>query len=124
MGLNKRMTVAALAVSGILAAAAFAPAQNAKLDFKLVNRTGVEIHAVYLGPHDSDDWGEDILGQDTLPNGESVDIEFSPKTKDKIWDLRIEDGDGKHVEWESLDLRKIEVLTLKIVKGKAVAEWK
>ena len=41
-----------------------------------MNKTGVEIHKVYISPHDKDDWEEDILGKDTLPNGETVDIKF------------------------------------------------
>jgi hypothetical protein len=121
--LNRRTLVATLAL-GALAVASFATAQNANLDFTLVNKTGVEINAVYVAPHDSDEWGDDILGKDTLPNGESVEIQFHPKAKAKLWDLRIEDTDGNPVEWDNLDLTQIETLTLKIVKGKPVAEWK
>lgn len=50
-------------------------------DFTLVNDTGVEIHHVYISPHDSDAWGEDILGEDTLADGDSVHIKFSRKEK-------------------------------------------
>ena len=35
-------------------------------DFTLINKTGVEIHALHIAPHSSDEWGEDILGKDTL----------------------------------------------------------
>lgn len=120
----KRFAVSALATAAVLCLATLARPQNERLDFKLVNKTGVEIHSVYIAPHDSDEWGDDVMGKDTLDNGDSVDIQFHPKTKAKIWDLRVEDKDGKYVEWESFDLTKIEVLTLKIVKGKPVAEWK
>jgi hypothetical protein len=117
--------VAAFAVLMIAVIAAPAvKAQNQNLDFKLVNKTGVEIHQVYLCPSDSDEWGDDVLGKDTLPDGESVEITFHPKAKAAHWDLRIEDKGGDHVEWENLDLSKIEVLTIKIVKGKPIAEWK
>jgi hypothetical protein len=122
--MNRRIFALAVAALVLFAAAPIAPAQNVNLDFKLVNRTGVEINAVYLAPHDSDDWGDDVMGQDTLPNGQSVDIQFHPKAKARLWDLRVEDSDGNPVEWDSLDLSQIEVLTLKLVKGKPVAEWK
>lgn len=120
----RRLAVPALAAAAVLGVTTFASSQNENLDFKLINRTGVEIYSVYVAPHDSDDWGDDVMGKDTLPDGESVDIEFHPKSKAKIWDLRIEDKDGQYVEWENFDLTKIDVLTIRIVKGKAVAEWK
>ena len=45
-------------------------------DFTLVNATGVEINAVHISPHSANDWEEDILEQDTLPDGQHVDIHF------------------------------------------------
>ena len=99
-------------------------AQNDDLDFKLVNSTGVNIYSIYIAPHDSKDWGDDVMKQDILRDGESVDLQFHPKAKSSIWDLRIEDKDGNSVEWDSLNLSEIETLTIKLVKGKAVAEWK
>lgn len=93
-----------------------------KQDFTLVNATGIEIHELYVSPHKSDDWEEDILGQDTLPEGESVAIHFSPKDKAKLWDLKIVDKDGHSVEWESLNLLEIAKVTLHYKKGRAWAD--
>ncbi len=81
-------------------------------DFTLVNATGVEIDKVYISPHDADDWEEDILGKDTLPSGQSVEIKFSREETAANWDLRIEDKEGNGIEWENLDLLKISKLTL------------
>jgi hypothetical protein len=105
------------------ATAAASPAtQSAAQDFALVNKTGVEIHAVYISPHDGDDWEEDILGRDTLPNGESVDIKFNRDETAENWDLRIEDSKGNAIEWENLNLLKISKATLFYENGKARAE--
>jgi hypothetical protein len=90
-------------------------------DFTLVNKTGVEIYAVYVSPHDADEWGEDILGRDTLPNNESVLIKFSRKEKAKNWDLRIEDKKGDSIEWENFDLLEISTIKLYYKNGKATA---
>lgn len=98
--------------------------QNPKLDFRLENRTGINIHAIFISSHDSEDWGEDIMEDDILRDGEDLDIEFHPKAGAKLWDLRIEDKDGDSVEWEAIDPTKFEILTLKIVKGKPIAEWR
>ena len=105
------------------ATAAASPAsQSAAQDFTLVNKTGVEIHAVYISPHDGDDWEEDILGRDTLPEGETVDIKFTRGETAENWDLRIEDNKGNAIEWENLNLLKISKVTLFYENGKARAE--
>lgn len=90
-------------------------------DFTLVNATGVEIDKVYIAPHDSDDWEEDILGQDTLPDGENVDIKFNRAEKAALWDLRVEDSKENSIEWENLNLLEISKLTLHYKDGKATA---
>jgi hypothetical protein len=89
-----------------------AASDSAAQDFTLVNETGVEIDKVYISPHDKDDWEEDILGKDTLPTGQSVDIKFHRDETSAEWDLRIEDKGGNAIEWENLNLLKISKLTL------------
>ncbi|HJQ33884.1 MAG TPA: hypothetical protein VJ866_17010 [Pyrinomonadaceae bacterium] len=81
-------------------------------DFTLVNQTGVEIDKVFISPSDKDDWEEDILGKDTLPTGQSVDIKFHRAETAANWDLRIEDKQGNAIEWENLNLLKISKVTL------------
>jgi hypothetical protein len=90
-------------------------------DFALINETGVEIDKVYIAPHSSDDWEEDILGQDTLPSGQKVDIKFHRAEKAALWDLRIEDSKENSIEWENLNLLEISKLTLHYTDGKATA---
>jgi hypothetical protein len=94
---------------------------QAAQDFLLVNKTGVEINALYVTPHNSDDWGEDILGVGTLAANDSADISFSRAEKAKLWDLRVEDADGEFIEWESLNLLTISKVTLYYRNGKATA---
>ena len=93
-------------------------------DFTLHNKTGVEIHELYVSPHKSDEWGEDILGRDTLADGESLDITFDDREYSKKWDLKIVDEEDSSIEWEKLDLTKISEVTLRIKKGKAYADTK
>jgi hypothetical protein len=119
--LRVKTIVAVCALSLLLAPAVFA---QGKQDFTLHNVTGVEIHELYVSPHSSDDWEEDILGEDTLPNGESVDIHFSRKEKAKLWDLKIVDKDGNSITWENLNLLEIADVTLHYKNGKAWADLK
>ena len=103
-------------------AAAFARA--GKQDFVLHNETGVEIHEVYVSPVTADDWEEDVLGKDTLPNGDRVKITFDDRDKHTHWDLKVTDGKGNSIEWHDLNLVEIAEVTLHYKEGKAWADVK
>lgn len=83
-----------------------------KQDFTLINKTGVTIHKVFVSPHTTDDWEENILEKDTLKSGEEIDITFDREETAAMWDLRVEDSQGNSIEWENLNLLKIEEVTL------------
>eukprot|EP00456_Euglypha_rotunda_P091761 TRINITY_DN96568_c0_g1_i1.p1 TRINITY_DN96568_c0_g1~~TRINITY_DN96568_c0_g1_i1.p1 ORF type:complete len:127 (+),score=21.97 TRINITY_DN96568_c0_g1_i1:75-455(+) len=93
-------------------------------DFSLVNKTGFTIDSLHISPHSSDEWGEDILGKDTLGDGETLNITFHRKEKAAMWDLRVEDSDGKSFTWEKLNLLEISEVTLFYRKGVATATFK
>ncbi len=99
-------------------------ARTGKQDFILHNQTGVEIHSLYVSPHSTDDWEEDILGKDTLPSGESVKITFEDREKHVHWDMKVTDKDGNSLEWEDLNLVEISEVTLHwdAKKGKGWAD--
>lgn len=90
-------------------------------DFVLVNKTGVEIYALYITPNSANDWGDDVLGVDTLPPGEETTIVFSPQARATYWDLRVEDEDENYIEWNKFNLKKISVIELYYKNGKATA---
>lgn len=91
-------------------------------DFVLINRTGVEIYQVFVSPASAKDWQEDVMGSDTLPDGEQVEIQFDREEDAELWDLRITDSEGNGIEWEDLDLTAISVLTLHYEDGRAWAD--
>lgn len=109
-------------IAMFLTATAFA--RVGKQDFVLHNATGVEVHELYVSPHDVNEWQEDVLGKDTLADGESVKITFEDREKTAKWDLKVVDGKGNSIEWENLDLTKIEEVTLHYKDGKAWADVK
>ncbi|MBU1564638.1 MAG: argininosuccinate lyase [Proteobacteria bacterium] len=90
-------------------------------DFTLINDTGVEIHELYISPAKAGDWGEDVLTVDTLPNGESVEIQFGGKERAAFWDIMVMDQAGDSLEWPHLKLTEISAITLTFVKGEPVA---
>ncbi len=91
-------------------------------DFTVDNATGVDIHQLYVSPHSTNDWEEDILGQDVLPAGDSVEIAFSRSEDEEMWDLRVTDSDGNAIVWENLNLLEISNVTLHYRNGRAWAE--
>jgi hypothetical protein len=106
-------TLLVAAVAAALAIAAPAGADEAKQDFRLVNKTGYELKALYVAPSKSDDWQDDVLGQDVLGDGQAVNVHFSPKTKACIYDLKVtySDDDSSAV-WEKIDLCTVEKITI------------
>ena len=99
-------------------------ARAGKQDFVLHNETGVEIHEVYVSPVTAGDWEEDVLGKETLPNGESVKVTFDDRDKHAHWDLKVTDGKGNSIEWHDLNLIEISEVTLHYKDGKAWADVK
>ena len=122
IALRSKVLIALGVLAIFLAATAFARA--GKQDFILHNSTGVEIHELYVSPHTTDDWEDDVLGRDTLADGESVKITFDDREKSVMWDLKVVDGKGNSIEWENLDLIKISEVTLHYKDGKAWADVK
>jgi hypothetical protein len=92
------------------------------LDFTLVNFTRFNLHAIYVSPHDSTGWEENVLGRDQLYEGDFVKIRFSPEEKADIWDLRVEDENGNNAEWKNLNLREISRITLRTGDNVLIAE--
>lgn len=93
-----------------------------KQDFTIVNKTGVIIDQLHITQNDSDEWGEDILGQDVLDLEQECDITFNSKEDVCMWDFRVTDSDGNALEWEKIDLCKAVKITLFYKDGKGWAE--
>jgi hypothetical protein len=103
----------AAAFAAVLALTAPAFAQDAKQDFKMVNKTGYELKALYVSPAKSDDWGDDILGQDVLSDGQVVNVHFSPKVHTCKWDLKVTySDDNSNAVWSDIDLCNVEKITI------------
>jgi hypothetical protein len=89
-----------------------AQAENQKLDFALVNQTGYGIKGVYIGPHSSDDWGENLIDA-SFENGETLDISFNKNATATSWDIKIVwvDPDAP-VQWMNCKLSGIAKFTM------------
>lgn len=115
--------LAALAVAFVTPVASVTPAQaqEAKQDFTLVNKTGYELKSLFVSPSKSDDWEEDVLGQDTLGDGEHVHITFHRDTKTCHWDLKVVYSvDGTHAIWSDINLCEVDKITIRYDKDRDV----
>jgi len=109
----------AAAVGAVLTFAVPAIAQEAKQDFTLINKTGYELKEIYVGPTKSDDWGSDIMGDNTVPDGSSVNVHFQPKVQTCKWDLKVVyTVDSSKAIWYDIDLCTVEKITIRYDKDK------
>lgn len=103
-----RLPLAALALSAMFAASAFA----SDADFKLVNKTGYQIDSVFVSRASSDSWGKDIMGKDALGDGEGVNITFPHGGSACKFDIKVKYNDGDTAEWGNVDLCVYETISL------------
>ena len=77
-----------LLVTLVFAATTWSQAQTI-LDFKLVNNTGEDFYAVYLTETTTKNWGEDILPEDIVKDGDTIEITFEYIDDETLcsWDL-------------------------------------
>jgi hypothetical protein len=77
-------------IAGALWASAVASAAYAaRQDFTVTNHTGHTIINLYVSPHSDDHWGPDILGRETLANGEQASVTFDRDETACHWDIKV-----------------------------------
>lgn len=98
----RNMIFAAAAAAAMLLPAA-AQAQDQR-NFQLTNGTGRTISELYISPTNVNDWEEDVLGVDTLPEmGETV-INFVDTVDECVYDIKIVHDDGDAAIWTGINL--------------------
>lgn len=106
-----------LSLALVFAATTWLQAQTI-LDFKLVNNTGEDFYAVYLTETTTENWGEDILPEDIVKDGDTIEITFEYIDDETLcsWDLRLthDESEEEYIYINEIDLCKVSVLTLYI----------
>ena len=84
------MTIKSVLAGAALASVfAVAPAYAEDLVFTLNNQSSGAVNELYVGPPESNTWGEDILGQDVLDSGQTATITIYNADGKCAWDVRI-----------------------------------
>lgn len=100
-------------------------AAASRLDFTLVNKTGVDIAQVFVSASDVDNWEEDLLGaEEILADGGRLNVRFTPDAAAELWDIRVVDEEGTAIDFTGLDLTEISKVTLTFEDEEPVAEVK
>ena len=83
-----------LAVTGFLAVSAIGAASAANRHVDIDNATGLTMSEFYASATNADDWEEDILGSDTLADGEIFDVDIDDGTGACKFDFKAVFTDG------------------------------
>ena len=82
-------------------------------DFVMKNRTGYQIDEVYVSVGSSKSWGKDLMGSDSLANGEQLKVTFPHGNGACMFDIKVKyHDDNSTAEWTGVNLCKYEIISL------------
>jgi len=73
-------------------------------NFVMRNNTGQTITHVYVSPITSNNWEEDVLGSDVLPDRQTLRINFAGSEDQCNWDIKVNLADGTSREQRNVNL--------------------
>jgi hypothetical protein len=103
--------IAAFAALSLSVAAGDARAQ-AQQDFVLVNRTGYTIDEVYVSASNVNSWEEDLMGDDSLENGQQLNVRFARNTSQCMFDIKVVYDDQETAEFRGINLCQVSRVTI------------
>ena len=93
--------LAAVVFAGLVFAS---PALADDIQFSLINNSEYVVDQFYASVAGGDSWGDDILGQDTLPGGGTATITLTGAGEECLFDLKVVDEEDAEHEIEGVDL--------------------
>ena len=79
--------------------------------YELVNATGLTVMEFYTSPQSTDAWGDDILGADVIPAGETGTVTIGDGAAQCAFDLLFVFEDGQELT-DSVDICTMASYTL------------
>jgi hypothetical protein len=111
-------TLATVAAAAALMVLTPTLASAAPQDFELTNATGYDLKNLYISPTTTNDWQDDVLGEDVLANGQAVKIHFPGGRGETCeWDLKVTYSDDSSHEWTNVNLCTISAVTIHYDEG-------
>lgn len=93
---------------------AAAAAPEGSVSFKVRNSIGGDIYQMRISPNSLEEFGEDVLGENILRNGEEADAWFMPPDSYSYWDLRVLTENGNIYTWQNIEFGKISHIELRL----------
>ena len=103
-----RILTAAL-VLGLAAGTGVAEAANRHVD--IINKTGMTLTHFYASKVGVNDWEEDILGRDSIANGDTFDINIDDGTGACRFDFKAVFENGASIEKNNINVCEISSFT-------------
>jgi len=97
-----------LAAAAVLLVGLNAVALAADYYVEITNNTGYTIMYMYVSPAKSDSWEEDVLGDETMANGETRRVNLTGY-KSSMFDIRLVDEDGDKYTFWNVDVSKVDL---------------
>jgi hypothetical protein len=82
------------------------------LDFTFHNLTVNPVYELYVSSSNTDAWEEDLLEENILPGGQSVDIDFDGDYNSCLFDIQAVFEDGSYQEEYGFNLCETSEVTL------------
>ena len=76
-------------------------------NFVMRNNTGQTIMRVFVSPVTSNNWEEDVLGSNVLPDRETLRINFNRSEDECNWDIKVDLADGSSREQRGVNLCRV-----------------
>lgn len=99
--MNVGKILAGVALVSVLGAA---PAYAEDLVFTLNNLSSGAVSEIYVSALESNNWEEDILGQDVVESGQTATITITGADGQCAWDVRLVYDDGSVTDERNIDL--------------------
>ena len=96
-----------MAAAALMVAASAASADNIDRNVRIHNDTGVTIYRFYSTNSGASKWGNDVMGNSTLPSGASMRLNFANKYDYCEFDFRAEFSDGATLQKNNVNVCEI-----------------
>ncbi|WP_409523161.1 hypothetical protein [Nitrincola sp. MINF-07-Sa-05] len=85
------------------------PAFAADYYVDVTNNTGYQIDYMHVSPADAQNWEEDVLGNNVMPNGTTQRVTLTGYNS-SIFDIRLIDSDGDSYTFWDIDVSEYDLI--------------
>ena len=78
-----------------------------KVSMVLKNKTGSDLHRLYVSGSGREGWGDEILRGTVLKNDNQLTLVLTVDKNNLKWDIKAYDSDGTSVEFRNLDISAV-----------------